>query len=205
MLVGANSNFILGQWGGYRGVVYSNGAWATSSTVDAAATSWAVTCASFVNSTSATVYLNGADVTYRGGGQNYGSSPPGSLAVNTAWTRSTFGFRALAVWNVALSPSQLFAVSTQMMADSCIAGAWKCERRLLLLLRAPHRFLSARPTPALHPPLRRRAARTAATAAAGAAGPPQPAAAAAVAAAPARARQLRRGRRRRLRGPRLLL
>ena len=68
---------------------------------------------------------NGVDVS--DGLVNGGYLAPFNLTYNSQLALSKnggvpFGVRAVAVWSVALSQTQLFAVSAQMMAESCIAG-----------------------------------------------------------------------------------
>ena len=116
------TNWLLGHYSGARGRAYLVNGWATSQSAvyQGANTDWTVHCVSAPNASAAVVYMNGADISSGDGGA---FAVPTSLAVNVMGQNSAFGLRSVAVWNVALSPSQLFAVSAQMMADSCIDGA----------------------------------------------------------------------------------
>jgi hypothetical protein len=115
----AGKNAVFGHFAGKAGLVYV-GAWATSSaasTVTGNIMDWVVTCVSAASSSSVVVYINGLDRTVSSVGP---FTAPSQLGINTympstVYTeQSNFAAAEFLTWNVSLSASQLWQISSYL-------------------------------------------------------------------------------------------
>jgi hypothetical protein len=96
---------------------------ATTSNVAGSATDWVVTCVSAASSSSVVVYINGVDRTVAGTGLFV---VPQQLGINTYISNSayadlsTFAATELLTWNVSLSTSHLWQVSSYLSTRYCL-------------------------------------------------------------------------------------
>ena len=118
------TNSLYGHLTGNAGIVYLTG-FATSNAagnVAGLATDWVVTCVSAASASSVVVYINGVDRTVAG----TGFLAPQQIGINTYVPstvyaeQSTFAATELLTWNVSLSTSQLWQVSSYLSTRYCL-------------------------------------------------------------------------------------
>jgi hypothetical protein len=120
----SGTNSLFGHYNGLAGIVFMSGfaTNATTSNVAGSATDWVVTCVSAASSSSVVVYINGVNRTVAG----TGFVVPQQLGINTYISNSayadlsTFAATELLTWNVSLSTSQLWQVSSYLSTRYCL-------------------------------------------------------------------------------------
>jgi hypothetical protein len=120
----SGTNSLFGHYNGLAGIVFMSGfaTNAATSNVAGSATDWVVTCVSAASSSSVVVYINGVDRTVA----RTGFVVPQQLGINTYLVSdaysdlSTFAATELLTWNVSLSTSQLWQVSSYLSTRYCL-------------------------------------------------------------------------------------